>query len=114
MAVISRMQGDLLTRIYAALTQDGAARDLTGNTVRIYIQNNNGDLVVDGSLATIDNAASGYVSWDPDEGEMVSGYTWAALVGRCPTWFRVFSGSERDTHPVGEKQLTLAIYPGPS
>jgi len=114
MAVLSRMQGDLITQIRATLTQDGAARNLTGNTVKIYIENPAGDLVVDGSTVTIDTAASGYVSWEPDEDEMVTGYTWADLVGRCPAWFRVFSGSERDTHPVGEKQLILAIYPGPS
>ncbi len=114
MADISRDQGDTLTRIYVTLTQDGAARDLTGKTVKIYIQDNAGNLVVDGDDATIDDAEEGQVSWNPATADMVSPYTWAALVGRCPMWFRVFDSTLRDTHPIGEKQLILIIYPGPN
>lgn len=90
-------QNDTLPAIqYTFLDEDGDAINLTGATVKIYMQNaTDGTTKIDGGSCTVTDAANGVVtySWaDADVDE--SGLFWAEFVAD-------FSGEERSSPDPG-------------
>jgi len=101
--------GDTLTPLGVQLLQRNTlgaltAVDLTDRTVKFRMVANDGTVIVDDSETgvTIEDAESGRVSYDFQAADVASAGTYYA-------WFRVFSGSERDTFPADGRSLSIVI-----
>lgn len=101
--------GDTLTPLGAQLLQKNAsgiweAIDLTSKTVKFRMVDDEGTVIVDDteSNVTVEDAENGKVSYDFQDADV-------ATAGIYYGWFRVFSGSERDTYPVDGRTLEIVV-----
>ncbi len=103
--------GDSLTPIGLKLKRkntsgDLANVDLTAKTVKVLICDHAGAIVVAETTSgvTVASATAGEVSYDFPSGAN------ALNEGTYYLYARVYSGTERDTYPVAEKQLKIHVH----
>jgi len=101
--------GDTLTPMGATLQQKNAsgvlaAVDLTGLTVKFQMVDSAGTVKVAETTTgvTVTDAAAGKVQYDFQSADVDTEGTFYG-------WFTVYSGSERDTYPIGGRELVIVI-----
>lgn len=102
--------GDSLTPLGAVLKQRNeagvlAAVDLTGRTAKVLVVDAGGSVVVAETTTgvTVVDQEAGKVSYDFRTGDD------ALPAGTYYLYFRVYSGTERDTFPVEPKQMKVVV-----
>jgi hypothetical protein len=101
--------GDTLTPLGVQLKQLSTsgvltAVDLSGLTVKITLVNEAGTVVVNEGTTgvTVTDATNGKVQYDFQTADV-------ATAGTYYGWFTVYSGTEKDTYPVGGRKLVIEI-----
>ena len=101
--------GDTLTPMGAQLRRRNAAGiledvDLTGLTVKFQMVDEDGTAVVAETTTgvTVVTAAEGKVQYDFQAADVDEAGTFYG-------WFTVYSGTEKDTYPVGGRKLVIRI-----
>ena len=101
--------GDTLTPLAVQLKQKDtngalAAVNLTGLTVKFTLVNAAGTVIVNEATTgvSVTGASTGLVQYDFQAADVVAAGTYYG-------WFTVYSGSEKDTYPVGGRKLVIEI-----
>jgi len=91
------VKGDLNPDVRAQLIfPDGTKPDLTGGqTVKFYMSDDNGNVLIDGHDAVIVDAANCIVRYIWQTGE-------TELIGPCHAEFKIFDGIETQTFPAAD------------
>lgn len=99
--------GDTLTPLGAELVQEnenGQERpvNLTGLTVKFTMVNSAGTTIVDAAAATVKNAKAGLVEYQFKTADFTT-------PGEFYGWFSVHAGDDRDSFPIGGRNLIIQI-----
>lgn len=104
--------GDTLTPIGAQLKQQDtngtlSVVSLSGKTVKFLMVASDGTSIVAETTTgvTVTDATNGKVQYDLQAADVTA--ITAKGAGTYYAWFRVYSGSEYDTYPVGGRKLVL-------
>ena len=101
-----RAVGDTLAKLAVTIQNNGTARDLTGLTVKFYMVDDEGNVAIAPTAATVTDDTAGQVEYDftalqvAEEGEFYG-------------WFKVYggvAGTEPDTYPDDEDGIHIVIF----
>lgn len=95
-------KGDTKPPITGVIEDDDGAYPLGGSEVRFYMRNEDtGEMVVDGAVATIVDAPNGKVKYELQEGD-------TDTVGLFETWFvAVFADGELSAPSAGNRPIEV-------